>query len=130
MTNASTIQRGDVLEIFPDLKEIEDKQERYKIYINKLSDKYKKDEELYSDQSEYLNGFNEETLKLLHKKSSNGFFYQVPMLFGRYMIINRRNFNVLFLKLVQAVFTAFLSAIIFINVIFIFNKAFPFLFWY
>ena len=101
-TNVVTIEKKSVLEQYPQLEKIEDKQERFKEYIDILSQTYIDNKDIYWDKSEKVNDFSEEIKqKFLKKKFATSCCKQYRLLFLRKTLVNRRGITTIILKICQ-----------------------------
>ena len=114
-TTYAAIDRSDVLEIYSNLNNIEDKQERYKDYVNTIADAYLT-KGYYKDSETPQTEIGPNTRKeIKDKKHITGFFYQLYILCLKQLLITMRHKKVLFIKLFQSFFIAVLLALLFNN---------------
>jgi hypothetical protein len=96
------LRKKSVLEQYPQLEKIEDKQERFKEYIDILSQTYIDNKDIYWDKSEKVNDFSEEIQqKFLKKKFATSCCKQYRLLFLRKTLVNRRGITTIILKICQ-----------------------------
>lgn len=117
MTNISVVQNKEVLAKYPELESMENPQDRHESLMTTLNVQFEKDIQNYIDITPTINGLSEENLQLIKDKDiRNSFFYEWAMIFSRNIIVAKRNPKLLFIKVMQSVFTAILLAILFTNV--------------
>ena len=117
MTNISVVQNKEVLAKYPELESMENPQDRHESLMTTLNVQFEKDIQNYIDITPTINGLSEENLQLIKDKDiRNSFFYEWAMIFSRNIIVAKRNPKLLFIKVMQSVFTAVLLAILFTNV--------------
>lgn len=103
VTNVVAIEKKKTLELYPALEKIENKQERFKDYIDKLNQVYEDNKDRYWDHSELVTDFSEEIKQsFLKKRYATSCCNQFRMLFLRKTVINRRKIVPIILKICQA----------------------------
>ena len=113
MTTLTSIENSDVLEAYNNLLEIEDKQDKYKAYIDAISNVFNSDFVLEKGD---LNEVAEDMRRLMHSnKNITGFFYQLFNLIMRNIIITIRTKKVLMIHIFTNVFVGIILALVFNN---------------
>jgi len=120
-TGTGTVEDDFTLKKFPELKSIENTNERYESYIKILNCNYEKIKLKYTDESPIIRGFSDETKNLFKLKNVDqiNFFYQWSLIFARNLIVAMRNSNILYSKMVLNTLVGVQLAIIYAPVIFI-----------
>jgi ABC-type multidrug transport system ATPase subunit len=114
MTTINSIENSDVLEQYPKLLEIENKQEKYKAYIDSITQIFASD---FALEKSSFNQVNDEMRILMHSnKNITGFFYQLFNLVIRQLVVTIRNANILKIHILQNVFIGVILAIVFNNI--------------
>jgi ABC-type glutathione transport system ATPase component/ABC-type multidrug transport system permease subunit len=117
MTNVSIIQNSEILKKYPELESIENFGHRHSTFISTLNQKYESLKTNYLTTTQEIKGLSSENAQLFRDKNySKSFLYEFSMLFGRNILIVKRNPKVLAMKIVQSIITAVLLAILFTNV--------------
>lgn len=113
-TTLSSIEETLILEAYPSLLSIEILQDRYKSYIDEISEIFKVSFETDAEPqfSEIKNDIKE---KMIDGKASGSFCLQVLMLTLRGIILIIRDYKLLFLKIVNNLIMAIFCAILFNN---------------
>lgn len=114
VTNISIVSEPKVLEAYPEMKELDDDQEKYRLLVSKMHEKYESDykyvpENKYSEISSTMKELIDE------KKITHGFLYQLLILYLRLTIISLRNKKVLITKIMQYVIVGTILALVFNN---------------
>ena len=117
MTNVNVVQNKEVLKKYPELESIENIGQRHESFMTTLHDKFIKDKELYVDDKPSLQGWSDENSRLFKDKNEGrSFIYEFCMLFGRNILVAKRNPKLLLIKVMQSIVTAVLVAILFVRV--------------
>lgn len=113
-TTLSSVEETNILEAYPHLLSIEDLQDRYKSYIDEISDVFKT-----TFQTEEENKFSEIKSdikdKMIEGKASGSFCFQVGLLILRGIMLIIRDVRLLFLKIVNNLVMAVFCAILYNN---------------
>ena len=118
VTNLSCVDNDIILQVYPQLRSIENNQKRYEEYTKILSGKFEDKYDEYKDESKILDGFSQEMEEFFkNRKIKNGYLYEVAMLFARNNVITMRNKRDFTFKILQYVFIATLFSILFMDVI-------------
>jgi ABC-type multidrug transport system ATPase subunit len=119
-TNILAVDEESIKILVQGIAQESNKQKQYEIYIDYLNQTYEKNYEKYKDNSPAITGFDKSILDMVKVHSAQkGFFYEFCMLFGRGMVISRRNPKLLAGKIGQALVTALIVGILFLHVLFI-----------
>jgi ABC-type multidrug transport system ATPase subunit len=117
VTNVATIEDPKILSNFPELNSIENKLDKYSSYISNLNGSFERIKNEFFDFTPTVRGFTEETKQnIIDKGIRQNFFYEFGLIFGRNMVISRRNPKVLYMKIAQAIVTALLVSLLFVRV--------------
>lgn len=112
VTTFSAIENTNILEQYSDLISIEDRQERYKSYVDKLNQIYKDSfEEKVAIKYDCISKNLEQ--EIYQSQNRFGFFYQLFMLFLREIILTIRRTNVLKIKVGQNVIISLIISLLF-----------------
>jgi len=113
VTTVSSVKNEKILNVYPELREIENNETKYESYISCLSDKYNERKNEYDDNSKLLEEFSSNMQTYLKERSqNNGFFYESSMLFARNTVITLRNPKNLVAKIMQYLVISTLLSII------------------
>lgn len=129
VTTQQAVNDKRILNVYPQLAEIDNLQTRYSTYIEYIAETYEKHKDKYVDNYPPLTIFSQETEKMMQLKNTNtNFFYEYLMLYSKNTVVSLRNPKLFKAKIFQAAFTAVLISILFINVnwndLFLDNKIF------
>lgn len=113
MTTLTSIENSNVLEAYTNLLEIENKQDKYRTYVDTISDKFNNDFVL--EKSE-INEVAEDMRSLMHSnKNITGFFYQLLNLTMRNIIITIRTKKIIMVHIFTNIFIGIILALVFNN---------------
>lgn len=114
ITNISIVNDPKVLETYPEINLIEDNQEKYKSLVSIMNSHY---EANFKHEAENkFSGISSQMKELINDKQiSQGFFYQLMILYMRLTIINLRNKKVLIAKVMQFLIIGVIIALVFNN---------------
>lgn len=117
-TSQSAVEEAEVLMKYKELAEIEDKQLRYKEYINIITDVYnkkffEKEINFHCENSKIPN----EVKEMIDNKIKAGFDKEIFYLISRILVITMRNKKTLVMRIFQNIVISIIISIIFSNII-------------
>ena len=113
MTTLTSVECSNVLQHYPNILTIEDKQERYKSYIDTISDLFKSDFKPEKNKYETVSSHIRQLMYL--NKNITGFLYQLYNLILRQILITIRTKKILMIRIFQNIFVGVIIALVFSN---------------